>query len=408
MRDLQHPGDSLTYLGLIAALCLPVTSTPKQPPASDITETVASLLEKHRHSLAGIRDVSLQLEMTRTNYIGDKQYGEPSQEIWKWAKSQGLERVRFGNPSVRDDSGRQRELADFFVHNGMMDILLNWDPRHPQKITPFDQGTVRASVVPYAREVPGKDVPRQLLMSFSVDGAGEERRTLWELCRESPKSTLIGMAPVNGHNCWHLKVEYPAFHTRAADGYYFDIYLDPSEEHLVRRAIEHVPSGASDVDGQVESPPADIIRTVTQFAKLPDGTRFPVTIEMIADFHTSDARHTVMLGKVNKLFINQPLGDDAFAFAFPENVLVAYSATNPAEGRRKVVLWSKDNRPDREIHSLDELPGYQEELARSITNDKKTRVVNRNDDQAKAIAIGLLIAVLALIYCAVRNRPEKG
>ncbi len=316
--------------------------------------SLSELVEAHMSAVRAIHEIQLQMDLSGERFV-PKHVGPLRIATWHWAWKRELERVRYVDHSVeRRDDGLTNNCGDALVDGTTFKWLMNWDPDHPQKITPAKQGTVDARIGPQDGIFPGRDTKNQLLWVFVKPSGDAVRYSLAELAERSvPPVILKGTVRIGDHECWHIHAYLPGIGSNLTGGTSFDIFIDPSVNFSVRK-VEELQKLVSLNGGQGDPIFVHIEREVKEFADLGKGVFVPLKVETrFYDQGRSEAA-SIMTAKVSKIVVNRPLSPDAFDFKFPENVQVVH---RPKNGKARVQLWGADNKPIREIRSPADLLG---------------------------------------------------
>jgi hypothetical protein len=293
--------------------------------------------------------------------------------------------------------------------------LRNWDWSKPQQITPVQQGTVQAVIFPQDKKPPLRDVPALLLWTFSLNYA-DQRRTVAEFVRQSPRAELVGRTQLDGHEVWHIRADHPGLAGYPTEGVFFEFFIDPSANFAIRRAIEHqgVLKLPTD-DGDQEAREIVRTRTILSYKDVGNGVFVPMLIRTSASSRAvadpADDRETVTESHVENLVVNQPLSDQALDFRFPEGVLVRYDPPiDPS--RRRVVLWGKDNTPAKEIEKAQDIPGLTKLLAESPSPGVPVGVPGSEPTPGGYSAlwwsnIGAIVLIVGLVVVSKRKKRQE-
>lgn len=323
--------------------------------------TIEALVEANESYIGLIHEVEFEIDLEGERFTPNP---VPSTHFatWHWAWRGPLERVRSVDLNVapRDD-GLPNNLIDVLRDGKESRVLRNWDPTRPQKITAARQGTVKATISPQTRNVQGRDVMQFLLWSHGLLVQPSERVSLRQLVDESaPPAELLGQAEVSGSACWQIRAHRPSAPGDEALGNQIDVYIDPSVNFAVRMADIRQTITVPAEDGKPSQDVVHMVREVLAFKDYGDGVFVPESVELRNyENGVDDAPASVIRGTVRSVRVNQPLSDDAFAFAFPENARVMHEP--PVNGRRRVQLWGADNRPIKEIRGVEDIPLEPEE-----------------------------------------------
>ena len=75
--------------------------------------------------------ISCRLQSAFRQFRNGEQFKTDYLSTWRWAKAGTKERVRSGDPTIRDEEGAPSKLIDVFVEGTTMNVLYNWDPARP-------------------------------------------------------------------------------------------------------------------------------------------------------------------------------------------------------------------------------------------------------------------------------------
>jgi hypothetical protein len=203
--------------------------------------------------------------------------------------------------------------------------------------------------------VSGWDPTEWLLWSVFIDNS--DRRTFTELVRDSSQVKLVGREQLEGEEVWQIRAQAPASWGNKFPNTYFDIFIEPSKSFCVRRLVKHQTSEEV-VAGKKESYPMEVDRTVLRFKDFGDGVFVPEEVETKLTVKRAEPFCAITHTDVKVLALNQPLAEDALSFHFPKDVQVIDSRTSTVT-TNTVFLWGADDKPVKEIKSLEDLPGYQ-------------------------------------------------
>lgn len=355
--------------------------------AVDSHHSLTELVEAHMSAVGGIHEIELTLDLTGERFV-PKHVGPLRIATWRWAWKGELERVRYVDHKVaKRDDGLTNNCGDGFVDGTVSKLLLNWDPDHPQKITPRRQGTVMARIEPANGIMPGRDVKNQLLWVFNRPSAPLVRHSLDELVADSvPPATLEGTTSIAGHECWHVHAHLRGVGGNLSGGTDFDIYLDPSVNCFARQ-VEEIQKLAASNGG--EAGEVHLVREVKKFADFGKGVFVPSEVETRFHEQGSSEPVSIMTAKVSKIVVNRPISPDAFDFIFPENVLVVHP---PENGKARVQLWGRDNKPIKDINSPADLlrDGLQSDESVSWSRGRYTALLGA--------IVGLILLSVILIW----------
>jgi hypothetical protein len=379
-----------------------------QPPSLD------ELVEANQQMIEALPPMELVLTHTVQDYKGDAPFGQ-SRDVpdWTWARSGARERMRYSDGRSPQD-GRPQDLYDWFSDGESLSLLRNWNPESPQVITPIDQGSVIASVMPPTQNPLGRDAPRFLLWGINA-GLDDRAWTLRDIVKASPDAEVVGPAVVDGHNVWHLKFSHPDEERRRTGKLTYDVFIDPALNFSIRRVSEHQHNVQKNIDGALETYTLKTTRTARSHKDLGMGAYVPVEVEMIVDAATSDRRKSVTITRVRAVKTGPVVDQDALAFRFPKDVLVRY---DPPLGpsKRKVVLWGPDNKPAKEIGTPHDIPGF-DELRRQTLGDAvaagDAATPHAQDPRSGArsvivwINIAVLLAAIGAIAWRVKHRGSQ-
>lgn len=354
--------------------------------------TVQSLVEAQQSAVGLIHSLDVELYFYEPG-ANAKPASQPTQ-VWRWSKQGQVERIRHRSLLVapRPD-GRPLNLTDVLFDGKEARVLYNWDPRHPQEITPAEQGTVEAWTEPQTRNVPGGCNPALFaLHSFQLNPQ-DGRRTLGELVSESPEAVLLERRPAGDHGVWTIRVKHPGIDGEFV-GSYIDIAIDRSVNFHVRRATTHV-AGIKDAAGK----PAgyEIVREVMRFRDFGNGVFFPEKVEMRVFPSSRSAEPMITPVTLKVLSLNTALSDDALGFAFPEHALVRHFP--PQDGKVRVELWGPGNRPLKEVTKFEDLSSFLPSARASAQSRVAWKAV------ANIVILAIFIAGV-VIYRRVRARGE--
>jgi hypothetical protein len=295
--------------------------------------TLEELVEGNQQALGLVHQIELTITFSRQGFLGGKPHGELyTQPAIRWAKKGKLERLRFSTNAAPRADGRPRHLRDRFSDGSTVKSLDNWDWDDPQPITPLDQGSVRARVVPADNHPPVHDPLQVLLWRFHVD-YGDARWTLAEFVAKSPRAELLGETEVDGHEVWHIRAEHPNSNQKGREGVVFEFFVDPAVNFAVRKVIEDFGTLEREIGGQLEKVPRTRTWTVKSFKDCGDGVYVPTLVNVSVFRDTAVTTESRVERRVEDLKVNEPLSEDALDFRFPENVTVSYDLL-PAESQK--------------------------------------------------------------------------
>lgn len=328
-----------------------------EPVASGKTAPeVRRLAEANASAVDLIQSVDLTSERTRDLPRQSPPAKGLRQSTWRWSKQGSVERVRYRYHDLDPDSrGLPRNLGDLIQDGRSRKSLLNWDPKHPQAITPVQQGTVRATVEPQTPELPGwfADPAVSLCMRLSYS-ARDRPRLLAELVRQSPRVILKGKERVRGHETWRIFLEHPGIRGKRNPDDYFEVFLDPAVNFMISRVITR--------RGGIKTTEGDTVWTTTtdvlSFRDCGQGVFIPVeTEEIVLDSrYKDDVPLFVYHESVSGLVVNQELPPDALDFKFPKYAQVRFLP--PVKGKVKAQLWGDDDKPILDINGSRDLMKY--------------------------------------------------
>jgi len=344
--------------------------------SGDGDPTLADVVSAHEAALGSIHKIELTMCHDTRSFASGKPLSEPGSWTWHWAKDGSTQRVRYRTEPVVRSDGLPDGIYDFLADDREVRMLQNWDPDAPQKITPLNQGSLRAQISPRDRGSPFvANSEKHLLWRFDFDVVGDSS-SLGDLVRESGVAELVGKADIDGHPTWHIRVLDPKSGGTVMPGFGFDIYVDPAVNFFVRRVIEHHRDIKQEINGVEETYPIDITRTVTTFHDAGGGVFVATSMKFRAVSGSSDRREMVCETSVTDLKVNEDFSPGAIDFRFPEDALVIYSPPlSPT--RQRVVLWGPDNLPRKEITNMHDIPGFAEALRQSDL-DATRRPVGRD------------------------------
>ncbi len=306
-----------------------------------------ALIDAHSQTLELIRTIQVKL-VTRI-VAGKIESRKQVNEIW-WSRDGQRERIRRVSDMLNPTAdGRPRGISDALLDGDTYKWLRNWDPKSPQKITPVDQGTVRAMVGPQTGINPAGLAPSHALLFEVYPGP---RRTLHELAEVSPTVTCKGKVQVDGRELWLISLETPEETTATTTKRYFDVYLDPRAGYMVRKVVMTAPrvllgDGTTTKDRDVNE--------VVDFKDLGGGIFVPTKI-------TTKAGPPGNLGTemvVTSIKVNEPIPPETFEMEWPKYAAVHYYP--PVDGKLKMEVWG-DGKSLREFHGPTDLRAFEAEL----------------------------------------------
>jgi hypothetical protein len=244
--------------------------------------------------------------------------------------------------------GQLTNFRDIFSDQGTSYQLFGWKPGEAKRLAIGDQRGVSGQIKPRTLSPLAVDPLNLLLLTFPYFPSGT-RQTLSELVKTAAQTEWQGTIRKKS-DLLRLRAYWPGINGGRPDGSYFDVYLDPSVNFLVRRRVMRLQTYPGENKG-VSWTPYESVGQVIKFANLGDGVFFPTEIEYTTQDIGAPEPRTKMSGEVSGLVINEPLPKDAFDFSFPENLVVHHSSG----GRTKMELWGPDNKPKLEIKGAQHL-----------------------------------------------------
>lgn len=296
--------------------------------------------------------VALTLTLERKSFNRDAPTGELWTEAWNWARRGKEERLRYDAGFPLDETGRPTGLYDYYRVGSETRLLRNWDPQHPQKITPANQGTVQAAVYPRTGEYLGRALTHQLLWSFSDSLSAEE----WSLRDIAAHAKSVEFSKTSGGIQIALgKFDLPGMHADDSLSITLDSQYRCTQVIQVSGGREIPLDAGSSVANRVT-----IMRTVKKFFDAPH-EMVPEEVTSEITVEPTDGRHTNVTGVISNLRTNEEVTDEDFNFTFPEHAQVTFDPPlNPQY--RRVVLWGPDGKPAKEILSMADIPPDPPEL----------------------------------------------
>lgn len=301
-----------------------------------------ALIDANSHTLGLVRTIQVSYTITPTAG-GDKR---PC-EMW-WAREGARERIRRVGGHIEPTSdGRPRDIDDLLIDGPVYKWLQNWDPKHPQKITPTKQGTVRAIVGPQTNVNRANIAPSQQL-HFEVDFM--PRRTLSELAKVSTNVSCQRRVQFDGRELLLISLESPDDSAYSLGKRYFDVYLDPAAGYMMRKIVVKAPKVVI-----ANQPPTSVsyASEVLEFEDFGNGVFVPTKIRK----GSGDRWGTELT--VTSLKVNEPIPPGTFEWRWPKFVAVTHEP--PVHGKYKVEIWG-DDKPVAEIKRVQDLKIVEAEL----------------------------------------------
>jgi hypothetical protein len=355
-------------LCLIAALGAPTLVAQEKVNDEQATFKLASVIDRHESAIGLIHSADVTVSVKCTERGGVKQ--DPAVAMWKlrWSKSGTMSRIRCENlhSSIVDARGDSVDrFVDVLEDGETMSILLNWDPIKRPRLEARDQRTVQAYTYPQSPQLPGliPSVLTQHALFEIAANAFDSRRTVRQLFAQSPGVSDASLVEFDGEQLVVVKAVHPD--TRFGKTYKntkFEIYFDPTLNYLVRRVRVLTPPDSSKglESGLIED------RVAGRFEKFENGVWFPMLVEVDIKSAGRSYSNSKYLLEVTDITINDELPQDAMDFQFPENCVVVHNP--PVDGRRKGTLYGKDNKPIKDVASINELPELPDQIGESWFN----------------------------------------
>lgn len=358
--------------------------------------TLTELIGANERAVGAVNRLEVEITHTQNDFIGDTPHGDSAVMKVYWAKDGTTERTKVNVDEPSTEDGRPQGLYDWLEIEHEMRSLRNWDKHNPQSITPTNQGTVAAAILPRTRKPPTWDAKRFLLWTVSLDNS-DNRWSLTDLMHESPIVKYIGTIQSEMGLLHHIRAHHPGIDGDEKEGFYFDIFLDPKANFNTVKVIEHHVGYVAVINNKTETYDMDIERTVNSMSDLGNGVFLPIDVSTIINAHTSDGRISRIHTKVRLIHVNENLSKDAMDFEFPKNALVKVGFPQ-TPGKQKVVLWDKGNQ-GKEISSLADIPGFSElkeaDFNQTLHVEPKT---NRRANIVIWVNIGILFVLAVCFY----------
>jgi hypothetical protein len=348
--------------------------------------TLQDIANANASTIALIRSLEAEINFSAERLLPPKNPHQKVTSIY-WAFDSMQERIIITNNKTKPrENGRTNDRIDIFRDGKKEKRLQNWDPLHPQIITPLDQGTVAAWIFPHHKRPRGMDPQEALMFVFTPDGL-----SLSELLQGKATDIKFNKKIINNNKeCYQIHCSY-----RESGGIetILDFLIDPEINFLVRQMNSEIIT--KNQDGTQSS--FFTQRTVTDFFLGNDGVCVPTSIKY-ESFSSPKQNHAESLGlvQIHLKKINQPLSTKAFDFIFPKDSLVS---ENPLiKGNVKVWLWGADNKPLREILSPDDLLLGDPTASPSQTRGNWVRLI---------LILGGTILIIIAVIKILRNRKKR-
>lgn len=291
---------------------------------------------------------TLDLEYRMERQFADRRPASQNQlQEYRWTKAGQRERFTFIRHDVKPTlDGRPQGLMDVVLDGSKYQLLGNWDPKRPQRISPEQQGTVMAHMGPQTNVNPAGPSPAAHFL-FAVDYP--PGRSLAELVRVSRHAAVKGTSTVGGHQTWVIGAESPEEGDRKT---FFEIHLDPKVNYMVCKVVKDKPMAK-----RANSKNVGITSTteVVRFAEVKEGLFFPIQLTGTSSSTPSATVQTT----VTSVRINDPLPDDAFRIEFPKYALVEDYAL--ADGKARVHIWG-EAKPLATVTTQAEIDAFVDQL----------------------------------------------
>lgn len=344
-------------------------------PESGRLESVESIVAAHQSGLALIHSIDLTLEL-RSLADGEGDPDGPDQ-VWRWSRDENRERIRHRHKEPLPTDGLPTNLTDTYIEGSQLRYLGNWDPDHPQPLTPLEQGSLRAFTEPLTRKLPGqRDPGLQLLQTFQIP-LGGPRRTLWQVVREEG-AELVSAPDAMTNDLYHIRVTKPDL-SEPTNRCVLDVFLDPACGFHVRRSVVMLFEKGQPIGGTE--------REVRTFQDYGNGVFFPAEAVVTA-VEPGKAPVPIWSVRVKRCQINEPIDGEAFHFVFPENAVVRHFP--PVDNKVKAEIWGPDNKPRQTVAGFESLGQTLEE--KGIFHLSPWRIGMIVANLAIIIAIGYWIA----------------
>ncbi len=369
----------------------------KELPSS--TPSALALAEANESAIGLIHsaDLVIDISVDRVRGLPARNENEQMKRSWRWSKRDDVERIRYRYDYLRPEDGLPVNIGDMIQDGRTRRTLLNWDPTNPQKIEPLNNGTVKARVEPQTPRLPGFFAHPSVFLGLRMQLNSQDLAlTLAELVRASPRAEVRGKVRIHGYDTWRIFVEHPNNSGPKSDGSFYEVFVDPAVNFMVRRVEAH--DRATTVD-KLKVSPYTYSREIQEFHDCGGGVFVPTRFE---DQSLGDGRAApsmVLHGDVRNLTVNVELPPDALDFAFPKHVLVRFLP--PVNGKAKKSLWGDNDTPILEVHKAQDLVEYTRRLSPASRASSVLVFVLAN--------IAIAFAIIAILsYRKVRNaaRPS--
>lgn len=345
---------------------------------------IEEILIAHESAVGLVHDLDATIRSYKLSLNG-RHFDPPQLDgEYRLSISGRKERHRYAWNSVQTN-GRTEGFGDLFQDGTTTKVLLNWDPKVPQKITPRRQGTVIAWFQPQGMPVPAAfgNLPcRFLAFGLQIDYS-DKRRTLREFVEGSPRVQLAGETKVGQHDIITLTMKHPDAKTAGTfANVSVDVSLDAAVNYLIRKVAVDRPKG------EIHHEHLKLELEVLRFRDFGEGVFVPV--EVSSKMYAPELFKGPTLERreeVESITVNADLPRDAFDFSFPKDAqVVELPAVN---GLRNVYLWTADNKPGKLIKQFGDLGPMEDE---SPDNAGRQRLL------AILTASVVMICLLFMIY----------
>jgi hypothetical protein len=345
----------IVFLALVSAFGMRTYAQPpteKRTPQADVG--LREALRAHESTLALVQRVAFTFTC-RLDYVAGSRV-QHDDFVTRCARDSGRERLQEQHLENEEQSAGTAKLAyhdrDVLSEGSKSYRLWGWDPMRPKAIAPGNQSGVKGTIEPRTAS-PGLyiDPFHFLLLTFGYP-TSDARQTLSEFVKNSARVEWRGKVRIGERTLLQLRAYWPGADGNPPDGSYHDIFFDPSIGFLVRRTVEHVETLGSRAQKGVPFTPTDRTTEIAELRDFGDGVFFPTSVVFTIQ-HVGDSEpYLRRTCAVTDLTVNQPLPQDAFDFRFPANLLV--QTYPPVDGKVKTELWGPDNKPIREIRTVEE------------------------------------------------------
>ena len=326
--------------------------------------SLSDIAKANERAWESVYSVDMTFEVTTTIVENGKETARLSSQHCRWSQKGSLERLRMPIKLINMGANKDEELPegmeDYFLDGQTVHYLTGPESPITEPLSVCEQRGLSGHIAPQTSQ---ELVGRRPELLRHIRFLGVKDCITLSVIVASWKTTLKEkpLKDDSGDVLWCIHAEYPPKNAEdPRSGSYVDIYVNANKGFMVQKLSFYDCGAARDKSGQYV--PIVYLQEVKEFHNCGNGIFFPKLVTFV-NFNTADPPHTgdgfFETIRTTKLVVNEPLGEEAFDFRFPENLIVRRLL--PDGSRGAMMLWGADNKPSREFHTHDEFEEYAKE-----------------------------------------------